>query len=29
MKDDFRRPATQEEIQQMQALIRKAMEEPL
>ncbi len=27
MKDDFRRPAIQEEIQQMQALIRKAMED--
>jgi len=27
MKDDFRRPATEEEIQQMQALVRKAMED--
>jgi len=27
MKDDHRRPATEEEIQQMQALIRKAMED--
>ncbi len=27
MKDDFRRPATEEEIRQMQKLIRKAMEE--
>jgi N-acyl-D-amino-acid deacylase len=27
MKDDFRRPATQDEIRQMQALIHKAMEE--
>jgi N-acyl-D-amino-acid deacylase len=27
MKDDFRRPATEEEIQQMQALVHKAMED--
>jgi N-acyl-D-amino-acid deacylase len=27
MKDDFRRPATEEEIQQMQSLVHKAMED--